>query len=81
MAEIRVERKQHSILPWILGLVLLGLVILGLASVMGRDDGRRTPDGAAAAETTWDTPPHLRQYARVREAGLLELPVYTPVPA
>lgn len=65
MAEIRIERKQHSLLPWILGLVLLALVILALVSVMGRDDGRRTREegGAAAAESTWDTPPHLRQYA------------------
>ncbi len=67
MAEIRIERKQHSILPWILGLVLLALVILALVSMMGRDDGQRTREdaGAAAAETTWDTPPHLRQYAMV----------------
>lgn len=71
MAEIRVEHKQRGILPWILGLVLLGLVILGLASVMGRDDGRRTRDaGAAAAESTWDTPPHLRQYAMVQGTGI-----------
>jgi hypothetical protein len=73
VAEIRIEHKQRSILPWILGLVLLGLAILALASVMGRDDGRRTRDGAggaAAAESTWDTPPHLRQYASVRGAGL-----------
>ncbi|HSG39445.1 MAG TPA: hypothetical protein VLE27_07380 [Thermoanaerobaculia bacterium] len=59
-------------IPWILGLVLLGLAILALFSVMGRDDGRRTRDAsdAAAAESTWDTPPHLRQYASVRGAGL-----------
>ena len=70
MAEIRVERKQRSILPWILGLVLLALVILALASMMGRDDGRRTREGAAAAEATWDTPPHLRQYAMAGGAVL-----------
>jgi hypothetical protein len=73
VAEIRIEHKQQrSILPWIIGLVLLGLAILALASVMGRDDGRRTRDagGAAAAESTWDTPPHLRQYASVRGTGL-----------
>jgi hypothetical protein len=65
VAEIRIERKQRSMTPWILGLVLLGLAILALAFVMGYDDGReRARDtGAAAAESTWDTPPHLRQYA------------------
>ena len=68
MAEIRIEQKQRSILPWILGLALLALVIAGLAALMGREDGRRTREtgGAAAAESTWDTPPHLRQYASVR---------------
>jgi hypothetical protein len=72
VAEIRVERKQHSMMPWILGLVLLGLAILALAFMMGYDDGRqRALDGdAAAAESTWDTPPHLRQYASVRGTGL-----------
>ena len=71
MAEIGIERKQRSILPWILGLVLLGLAILALASVMGRNDGRQTRrEGAAAAETTWDTPPHLRQYAAISGTAL-----------
>lgn len=65
MAEIRIERKQHTLMPWILGLVLLALVILALVFMTGRDDGRQRAidEGAAAAETTWDTPPHLRQYA------------------
>lgn len=71
MAEIRIERRQRSMIPWILGLVLLALAILALASVMGREDGRRTREsGAAAAESTWDTPPHLRQYASVQGTGL-----------
>ena len=72
MAEIRIERRQRSMIPWVLGLVLLGLAILALASVMGRDDGRRTREsgGAAAAESVWDTPPHLRQYALIPGTGL-----------
>jgi len=59
MAEIRVERKQRNILPWILGLLLLGLVIWAAAEAFEsgredaldgtaevgvvRDDGRRLP--------------------------------------
>ena len=72
MAEIRIERKQRSMMPWILGLILVGLAILALAFMRGYDDGReRALDGdAAAAESAWDTPPHLRQYASVRGTGL-----------
>ena len=68
MAEIKIEHKQRSLLPWILGLALLALAITGLAALMGREDGRRTREtgSAAPAESTWDTPPHLRQYASVR---------------
>ncbi len=59
MAEIRVERKQRNIWPWVLGLLLLVLVIWaaseafdagrrdavdGTAEVgVVRDDGRRLP--------------------------------------
>jgi hypothetical protein len=43
VAEIRVERKERSILPWILGLVALALVAFALFKVLG---GR---NGAAAA--------------------------------
>ena len=65
MAEIRIERKQRSLLPWLLGLVLLVLVIWGVSKMMDR---RATPDrnpGAAAADQLRDdTPPQLRQYAQ-----------------
>lgn len=63
MAEIRVERKERrSILPWILGLLLLALVIWGVSEMMGEDDD--VNDGAAAVGTSiQQQPPALRQYA------------------
>lgn len=68
MAEIRIERKQPSILPWILGLALLALLIWGLAEAFDRDPVGETEGGAAEAETLQDqTEPRFRQYA-----GLLE---------
>lgn len=44
MAEIRIERKQHNLLPWLLGLALLAVVISGLVltfadSASGADAG------------------------------------------
>jgi hypothetical protein len=35
MAEIRVERKQRSVWPWLLGLVLLVLLAMGLMAMLG----------------------------------------------
>ncbi len=68
MAEIRVERKQRNLWPWILGLLLLGLVVWAASEAfdMGRrdavdgtaevgvvrDDGRRLPLPIASLETT-----------------------------
>lgn len=67
MAEIKIERKRRSsVLPWIVGLVLLALVILGAASAARRHavPPVHRPGGAAAADTQWDNiPPKLRQYA------------------
>lgn len=66
MAEINIERKpQRSIVPWILGLVLLLLVIWALVKTMDRREAAPvTSEPAAAAEKLRDsTPPHLRQYA------------------
>lgn len=37
MAEIRVERKRTSLLPWILGILLLALVIWAVAEAMDND--------------------------------------------
>ena len=65
MAEIEIERRQRSVLPWILGLVLLALVILGAASAAARRHAVPIHrPGAAAVDTQWDNiPPKLRQYA------------------
>jgi hypothetical protein len=64
VAEIRVERKERrSLLPWILGLVLLALVIWGLMEMSHRD--RRPADTGAASVGVQipEQPPALRQYA------------------
>jgi hypothetical protein len=37
MADIDIQRKQHSIWPWILGLLLLGLLIWGIMDWTGED--------------------------------------------
>ena len=38
MADLRIEKKESkSILPWILGLLLLGLAIWGIAELVGED--------------------------------------------
>lgn len=70
MAEIKIERKQHGMMPWILALLLLVLVIWGVAKAMDRRPavpGTRT--GAAAVDTVRDdTPPRLRQYAALTDA-------------
>ena len=67
MAEIRVERKERrSLLPWILGLVLLALVVWGLMEMGDRD--RTTGDNGAASSVDMqipEQPPALRQYALV----------------
>ncbi|HVG10290.1 MAG TPA: hypothetical protein VNM67_21480 [Thermoanaerobaculia bacterium] len=66
MAEIRVERKEkRSMLPWILGLLLLALVLWGISEMMGRDDDDAVEDSGASAVgvTIQQQPPALRQYA------------------
>ena len=65
MAEIKIERRRNSLLPWIVGLVLLALVILGAASAAHRRAAAHVHrPGAAAADTEWDNiPPKMRQYA------------------
>lgn len=87
MAEIKIERKQRSLLPWILGLVLLLLVIWALTKTMNRSEAAPADRDGSAASDTWrdNTPPRLRQYARatggrsVVDALLgTELPVYAP---
>jgi hypothetical protein len=64
VAEIRVERKERrSLLPWILGLILLALVVWGLMEMGDRD--RNTTDSGAASVGVQipEQPPALRQYA------------------
>lgn len=51
MADINVERKQRSIWPWIVGLLVLALLIWLLASMMDRDD-----DAPVVDETTTEAP-------------------------
>lgn len=64
MAEIRVERKERrSLLPWILGLVLLALVLWGISEMTGRDDDATDTGATAVGVTIQQQPPALRQYA------------------
>ena len=65
VTEIKIERKQRSVVPWVLGLVLLLLVIWALVKTMDRSEAAPVDRGpAAATERLHDnTPPHLRQYA------------------
>lgn len=51
MAEIRVERKRTSLLPWILGILLLALVVWAVAESMD-NDADDAPDAVSAIELT-----------------------------
>lgn len=64
MAEIRVVRERRSILPWILGLLLLALVIWGVAGMSNGDDATGDSGPAAVGVTIQQQPPALRQYAQ-----------------
>lgn len=64
MAEIRVERKERrSMLPWILGLLLLALVLWGISEMMAGDDDVDDAGASAVGVTIQQQPPALRQYA------------------
>jgi hypothetical protein len=52
MADINVERKQRSIWPWIVGLLVLALLIWLLASMFNRDDD----ETVVVDETTVEAP-------------------------
>jgi hypothetical protein len=60
MADINIERKKRSPLPWILGLLALALLAFLLMRGMGRDDDERTEgvvvDTTTATTTTTTTP-------------------------
>lgn len=64
MAEIRVERmERRSLLPWILGLVLLALIVWGLSGGSGRNERMDDAGPAAIGIAVPEQPPALRQYA------------------
>jgi hypothetical protein len=64
VAEIKMGRKR-SMLPWIIGLVLLLLVILVVSKTRSHARTMDEDRGAAAADALRDdTPPRLRQYAQ-----------------
>jgi hypothetical protein len=65
VAEIRVERKERSVLPWILGLVLLALVVWGLKEMSDRDRNPADTGAEAVGVQVPEQPPALRQYALV----------------
>lgn len=50
MAEIRVEKKRNSLLPWIIGLVVLGLLIWALSGLL--DDDEREDEATTVGEAT-----------------------------
>ena len=54
MAEIRVERKRTSLLPWILGILLLALVIWAVAESMDNDVDDAS-DAVSAIEQTLES--------------------------
>ncbi|HEX2092786.1 MAG TPA: hypothetical protein VHG28_10305 [Longimicrobiaceae bacterium] len=54
MADINVERRQRSIWPWLLGLVVLALVVWLLTFVFGRGDDATI--GSDAGTETVQTP-------------------------
>ncbi len=68
MAEIRMERTQNNVLPWLLGLALLALVIIGLVlaladSASGADAGGAREVGTTQDEEKDETPRRLQQWA------------------
>ena len=64
MAEIKIEpKRRRSLLPWILGLVLLALVIFGLMAAAEDRTAAGPADHGAATTLRDDIPPRLRQYA------------------
>jgi hypothetical protein len=53
MAEIRIERKERSLLPWLLaGILLLGLLWFLFARNTGTPAVARAGDSTAARDTT-----------------------------
>ncbi|HEX7243756.1 MAG TPA: hypothetical protein VF263_25940 [Longimicrobiaceae bacterium] len=57
MADINVERKQRSIWPWLLGLIVLALLVWLLASMFNRDDDVEERETTTVESTTTTTAP------------------------
>jgi len=73
VAEIQIERTQRSLLPWLIGLVLVALLVIGLVLVFADSGGAvedNAPEVGRAQEKKRDeTPRRLQQWALVMEAG------------
>lgn len=66
MAEIRIEQKQRSLMPWFVGLALTALLIIGLTLVYADTGvaGPGVPEVDKAHEKKKDeTPRRLQQWA------------------
>lgn len=75
MADIRMERSQNNVLPWLLGLALFALVIIGLIlalaeSASGADAGGAREVGTTQEEKKDETPRRLQQWARAVPAAV-----------
>jgi hypothetical protein len=80
VAEIRVERKQRGVLPWLLSLALLTLVVIGFVLVLADRDAGRLEEVEAAREAGSiqeaqpeepkkdETPRHLQQWVSIPES-------------
>lgn len=72
MAEIRVERKQRSLWPWLIALALLALLIWAGVSALGAERGAAERDGttkvgAAARGKAAPPPPSPRPEATAEQ--------------
>lgn len=79
MAEIRIERKQRGVLPWIFGVALLALVVIGFVLVLADRDAGRLNEAQEAGNIQEgqqessekdakkdETPRHLQQWVSVQ---------------
>ena len=66
VADIRIERKQSSAVPWILGIVMMTLLILWGLKAISLHSRATVPHRATAAVDTFrdPTPPRPRQFAQ-----------------
>jgi hypothetical protein len=71
VAEIRMERTQNTVLPWLLGLALLALIIIGFVvaladSASGADAIEPREVGSAPGKKKDETPRRLQQWASIQ---------------